>query len=373
MCTRAEVRILIRPHHDPAKVDTHQICSIEGRRDDINKCLHMMRHRFPPNRFPDLNLKPVFPPPAPPPVYSSPDMMELALPVGAVFDVYVSALINTGHFFVQLPTHPTFPSLRLVDDIMNRIYNHSLDLPECVRPPKKAKNMLCAAPASNGWYRALAVCYDEKQDEMLVKFVDYGGFARIPRADLRFLLRQDLLSLPFQSIECHIADVEPIDGNAWSEEANNYFQKVCTGKIIQCELMGHSRKDGFPVVRLFVKNSNGNVCSIPFNIDDKFHFQSVPFYKFLLKQKLAKPWDPENYVGLQVPKITITKENVENNDSDLESIDSDATLVSPEPSEESKKENSGVPQTKENFCNGKTNFSKKTSKQPRREVTSYRS
>jgi len=358
LCTRAEVRILIRPHHDAAKVDTHQICSIEGRRDDINKCLHMMRHRFPPNRFPDLNLKPVFPPPAPPPVYTSPDMMELALPVGAMFDVYVSALISTGHFFVQLPTHPTFPSLRLVDDIMNRIYNHSLDLPECVRPPKKAKNMLCAAPASNGWYRALAVCYDEKQDEMLVKFVDYGGFARIPRADLRFLLRQDLLSLPFQSIECHIADVEPADGISWTEEANNYFQKVCTGKIIQCELVGHSRKDGFPVVRLYIKNSHGN---------------AIPFYKFLLKQKLAKPWNPENCVGLQVPKITITKENVETKDSDTESIDSDATLVSPEPSEESKKENSGVPQAKDNFCNGKTNFSKKTSKQPRREVASYRS
>lgn len=255
------MRILIRPHHDPAKVGTHQICSIEGKRDDINKCLHMMRHRFPPNRFPDLNLKPVFPPPAPSPMIPSPDMMELALPAGAMFEVYVSAPIDAGHFFVQLPTHPTFPSLRIVDDLMYRIYNHSLELPDYVRPPKNANNLLCAAPASNGWYRAVAVCYDDKQDEMLVKFVDYGGFARIPRADLRFLLRQDLLSLPFQSIECHIADIEPIEGSSWSEEANNLFQTLCTGKIIQAELIGHSRKDGFPVVRLYIKNDKDEVSN----------------------------------------------------------------------------------------------------------------
>ena len=37
---RANVRMLIRPHHTPNKFDSHQICSVEGRRDEINKLVH---------------------------------------------------------------------------------------------------------------------------------------------------------------------------------------------------------------------------------------------------------------------------------------------------------------------------------------------
>ncbi|KAL3105566.1 hypothetical protein niasHT_021189 [Heterodera trifolii] len=37
LCTRADVRMLIRPHHTQGKFDTHQLCSVEGRRDNINK------------------------------------------------------------------------------------------------------------------------------------------------------------------------------------------------------------------------------------------------------------------------------------------------------------------------------------------------
>lgn len=60
---RANVKMLIRPHHTPVKYETHQICSVEGKRENINKCLHLIKGRFPKERFSDLNLKPVLPPP----------------------------------------------------------------------------------------------------------------------------------------------------------------------------------------------------------------------------------------------------------------------------------------------------------------------
>jgi|UniRef100_A0AC35F9R3 A-kinase anchor protein 1 len=306
LCTRADVRILIRPHHDQTKVNTHQICSIEGKRDDINKCLHMMRHRFPPNRFPDLNLKPVFPPPVQPPVLPSSDLLQLSLPSGVTSEVYISAPIDAGHFFVQLPTHPTFPSLITLDAAMNNIYYQSYGAQDTLKPIKNSVNIMCAAPASNGWYRALTLCYDEKQDEMLVRFVDYGGYARMARTDLRYLLRHDLLTLPYQSIECYLADVEPIDGTTWSEEANTYFQKMCTQKIIQAELVGHNRFDGLPFVRLLIRNKKS---------------ENVRFDTLLLKRKYAKPWDSSRCVPLPLPKITVTNEDA--------AEDSDATLESP--------------------------------------------
>jgi A-kinase anchor protein 1 len=265
-----------------------------------------MRHRFPPNRFPDLNLKPVFPPPVQPPVLPSSDLLQLSLPSGVTSEVYISAPIDAGHFFVQLPTHPTFPSLITLDAAMNNIYYQSYGAQDTLKPIKNSVNIMCAAPASNGWYRALTLCYDEKQDEMLVRFVDYGGYARMARTDLRYLLRHDLLTLPYQSIECYLADVEPIDGTTWSEEANTYFQKMCTQKIIQAELVGHNRFDGLPFVRLLIRNKKS---------------ENVRFDTLLLKRKYAKPWDSSRCVPLPLPKITVTNEDA--------AEDSDATLESP--------------------------------------------
>uniref|UniRef100_A0A915D0G7 K Homology domain-containing protein n=1 Tax=Ditylenchus dipsaci TaxID=166011 RepID=A0A915D0G7_9BILA len=62
-CYHAQVRMLIRPHHTLKMMKTHQICSVEGTRENVNKCLHMIKGRFPKERFPDLDLKPVLPPP----------------------------------------------------------------------------------------------------------------------------------------------------------------------------------------------------------------------------------------------------------------------------------------------------------------------
>lgn len=89
----------------------------------------------------------------------------------------------------------------------------------------------------------------------------------------------------------------------------------------------------------------------------------------MIDNKLAKPWDPNCYVGLQLPKITITKDK----ESDIDSAESDATLVSPEPSEESKKENHG----NYNNYNGKTKTAgymnkNSTKSQQRRDVAAYR-
>lgn len=48
-----------------------------------------------------------------------------------------------------------------------------------------AAGLLCAAPANCGWYRAVTLAYYEAEDEVLIRFVDYGGYSRLPRCDLR--------------------------------------------------------------------------------------------------------------------------------------------------------------------------------------------
>ncbi len=109
-------------------------------------------------------------------------------------------------------------------------------------------NVVCAVPVLGGWYRALTVAVYEESDEVLVKFIDYGGYSRLPTSDLKQIryarppppwpglccqqnrhlvalptltrtrtpcsvaFSSDFTALPFQVVECYLADVKPIDG-----------------------------------------------------------------------------------------------------------------------------------------------------------------
>ncbi|KAI3410161.1 hypothetical protein GPALN_006519 [Globodera pallida] len=284
LCTRADVRMLIRPHHTQGKYETHQICSVEGRRENINKCLHMIRLRFPPCRFADLNLKPVLPPQPTTTTTTTTTAtggstvrgapLALTLPVGVPCEVFVSANTDAGHFFVQQPTHPSFSSLSLLDQYMLSVYTQPGGAPDLPKPCNVG--VLCAAPAYDGWFRAITLAYDQDQDEMLVRYVDYGGFARVPRADLR-QIRTDFMNLPLQGIECYLANVQPADGLIWSEKANELFQQLCMSKIIQAEVVGYWKNDGVPCLELSVLDSNKKTARVD---------------QIMLERGLAKPMDP---------------------------------------------------------------------------------
>uniref|UniRef100_A0A0N5A8D7 Tudor domain-containing protein n=1 Tax=Syphacia muris TaxID=451379 RepID=A0A0N5A8D7_9BILA len=254
LSNRTNVKMIIHPHRTPNKatnifMKTHQTCTVEGSRANINKCLQMLRRHFPVGRFPELNLKPVLPPPlASPDIYSS-IPVQLSLPEGIRNEVIVSAYVDAGHFFIQQPNHPSFSSLHRLDYYMLVIYSQSNGVPDLPRPCETG--LLCVAPTSGGWYRAVTVIYYEKEDEVLVRFVDYGGYLRVPRADLR-QIRTDFMTLPFQAVECLLAHVEPVDGSStWYAEANEMFGNMTANKILKAFVVGYNIEDNTPIVELF--------------------------------------------------------------------------------------------------------------------------
>ncbi|KAI1692526.1 KH domain-containing protein [Ditylenchus destructor] len=100
LCYRADVKMLIRDHHNIYKQATHQICMVEGKRENINKCLHMIKGRFPRERFPDLNLTPMLP------ISSHPATMIPSSPVSpAQFSMSMPTYFPTpgGHFVMRYP------------------------------------------------------------------------------------------------------------------------------------------------------------------------------------------------------------------------------------------------------------------------------
>ncbi|CAH1397924.1 unnamed protein product [Nezara viridula] len=244
--TQTHTNIFIKRHPDSNKL---KVCAIEGTQQDIDKALAKIRQKFPLRRFPQLTLEKVSfvqLNPLPP---LKPEDFHLQLVEGVNNDVVLSSLISAAHFFLQQPCHPSYSSLTALNTIMTQIYS-SGEAPPLESPVNYA---VCAAPAIEGWYRAQIIQVEEDGLHCTVKYLDYGGYSRILATDLR-QIRGDLLALPFQAVECYLANVAPA-GEEWSNEARLFVHGLTCGQILHAQVYDYA-EDGAPLVYLY--SSFGN-------------------------------------------------------------------------------------------------------------------
>lgn len=238
---RSHADVYIKRHpYDPQL----KIVVVEGSRSEVNEALEIIRRKYPPYRFPTVTLVKTN---TVAPTNILPDSLQLHIPEGASCDVILSSLVSAGHFFLQQPTHPTYPSLSTLDQCMINCYSQ-LDTPLLPHPVEPG--VICAAPVLRGWYRAQVIYVYENEVDCELKFVDYGGFTQAPTSSLR-QIRSDFMSLPFQASECYLANVRPIDPvEGWSAEARSTFEELAQGQILQALLVEYAT-DGIPCVHLY--------------------------------------------------------------------------------------------------------------------------
>uniref|UniRef100_A0A0A9YJ96 A-kinase anchor protein 1, mitochondrial n=1 Tax=Lygus hesperus TaxID=30085 RepID=A0A0A9YJ96_LYGHE len=239
--------IFIKRHPETNKL---KICAIEGTQQDIDKALAKIRQKFPIRRFPQLTLEKVsfvtlnnVPP-------LKLEDFHLQLVEGVNNDVILSSLITAAHFFLQQPSHPSYSSLSALNTIMNTVYNS----PEAPVLDPPIKDAVCAVPTMGGWYRAQIISVSEEERTAYVRFLDYGGFLVVDAASLR-QIRGDLLTLPFQAVECYLANVAPAEGKYWSEEARLFVQSLTHGQVLQAQIYEYA-EDGTPLVYLYSSFDN---------------------------------------------------------------------------------------------------------------------
>ncbi|CAB0004361.1 unnamed protein product [Nesidiocoris tenuis] len=200
--TSTGTNIFIKRHPATNKL---KICAIEGTPQDIDKALSKIRQKFPLRRFPNLTLEKV-------PFVSLNSIpplrvedLHLQLIEGVNNDVILSSLISAAHYFLQQPSHPTYGSLSALNAVMNNVY--SLAEAPLLDPP--IKDAVCAVATMGGWYRAQIISVEEDNKTAYVRFLDYGGYLIVSWSAVR-QIRGDLLTLPFQAVECYLANVAPI-------------------------------------------------------------------------------------------------------------------------------------------------------------------
>lgn len=242
-----------RKYYDDS-YDFH-LCIIEGTRTNIEKCLELIRERFPLNEVPDLTLDQVNTP-------TNIMAPALQLASGVMNEVRVATIVSPSHLFLQQPSHPTFPALDRLNACMYRCYNE-LATPELNRTELDT-GVVCVALYETVWYRVQIISYDASTDYCDVKFLDYGGYMSLPSSVLR-KIRSDFLTLPFQAIECYLANITPLNADEmWPTETVLTLEEILAGKIGTASWIGVA-EDGIPMVHLFVNDSSNPEVTINVN------------------------------------------------------------------------------------------------------------
>ena len=231
-----------------------QLCTIEGTKSQIDAALALIRAKFPIKNYPQVTLVQVNTPAESIPMF--PDSVQLQLPPEGSGGVVISAVIAPNHFFIQQIWHPTYSSLPHLMACMRQCYDNQ-DTPV---PKPIVQNIICAASLMDEWYRVKVVAVHYSMAAFLVDIclVDYGGYRRVPVSCLR-QIRVDFMCIPFQSLECFLANVAPANSEeGWSVEAYNQFENLITEKIFQAQAVGFS-PEGPPIIYLHETSSQSPI------------------------------------------------------------------------------------------------------------------
>ncbi|EDW53076.1 GM12645 [Drosophila sechellia] len=236
-----------------------RICTIEGTESEIDAALAMIRQRLPAKRYPNFTMQRIhfaLPQTIVPLSTESLYNLQLKLIEGINNDVVVSAVLSGSHIFIQHPLHPSHPSLPL---LQKQLYD-SYSTMEAPLLPSLELSAVCVIPINDVWYRVQIVDTDpEDEERCVIKFLDFGGYMNVGFNTLR-QIRTDFMNVPFQSTECILSNIEPIDGT-WSIEAAEILNQLTKGIVLQAQVAGYNSHN-IPEIFLFASLGPNNVIFI---------------------------------------------------------------------------------------------------------------
>ncbi|KOC60170.1 KH domain-containing protein C56G2.1 [Habropoda laboriosa] len=263
---KAEVHIVVKNY--PIMKD-QKICAIEGSSEGVNIALDMIRQKFPEEKYPNVTLEQILSSKTSEENQWITELMQLSLVEGVNNDVVVCHVVKPNRVFVQLPTHPTYPSLRILERNMTQLYD-TIETPPV--PDELSKGMILVAKWYNNWVRVCVEQPDPHGEQHLVRLVDHGGYWQFSNAEMK-KIRSDYLTLPFQAIEIFLANVQPKNGE-WTQEALNVVAHMCYGIVGQAQIEGYINTSTY--VNLFLNIHNHGVISLADELIARGLAESVP-------------------------------------------------------------------------------------------------
>lgn len=249
---KADVKISVKRF---SNMKNHKLCVIEGSPEGINLALSLIRQKFPEKKYPHFTLDQLSVPKTQEETPWISELMHLSLVEGVNNDVLVCYIVKPNRLFIQIPTHPTYPMLRTLDENITQLYDTTESPPV---PDELCRGMIFVAKLYNRWVRVYVENPDPKGEHHLVRLVDHGGYWTLSSADMK-KIRSDYLTLPFQAIEVFIANIRPING-VWQQEAYDLVSQICCGIVGQAQIEGYV--DSHTYVSLYLNIQKHGVISL---------------------------------------------------------------------------------------------------------------
>uniref|UniRef100_A0A1B6GXP9 Tudor domain-containing protein n=2 Tax=Cuerna arida TaxID=1464854 RepID=A0A1B6GXP9_9HEMI len=165
---------------------------------------------------------------------------EMSLPaVGEEISVRVTAVESLSYFYVQLREDEavSIDADNDEDEETLTSLHEYMNLPENIErmrylavPP--ALGQLVIAKCEGKWFRARVISADDNPEVM---FVDYGSTATVDAVDLRHMEPQ-YLHLPFQAIECSLANVIPPDNSELFKKGTEQLKDLILDNILTAKI-----------------------------------------------------------------------------------------------------------------------------------------
>ncbi|ESN93761.1 hypothetical protein HELRODRAFT_103283 [Helobdella robusta] len=227
----------------------YQTVWVQGTQQQITKAIHLIRKKFTEKKFPNVDYSRC----TPDVPLLSPTLVQLSMPVGVPLEVLVTNVVSANHIFLHQVSHPTFTNLRKLTLDMSKCYDLERDVPGLPRPIEIG--VVCVVPLYGYWYRCQVVQVYPDADNCDVKLVDYGGYIVVSATTLK-QIRSDFMNLPFQAIECYLANVIPLkDDNTFKPEMKEALEKLVGVAGMKAEVVS-VESDGVPYVNIEQRTEN---------------------------------------------------------------------------------------------------------------------
>ncbi|GFS69424.1 tudor domain-containing protein 5 [Nephila pilipes] len=172
----------------------------------------------------------------------SPSLMYIKseLPVEAkikYIPVFISAINNPSCFWFQLQTKEAIQGLKKLEKEMEIFYNSSSSSMYKMANNDIAVGAICATFCKDDsqWYRTVITAMPSIES-VIVDFVDYGSFDKVPRSSL-YYLRNSFTHLPTQAFLAELAFIKPRNKkNTWNLAAQKRFHDLCNRPYLMAQI-----------------------------------------------------------------------------------------------------------------------------------------
>lgn len=236
----------IKIDRDIGESNDYQICEITGTKTQIEFAKQLLREKIDEDktfRKKERNL-------------AKDKSTFVQLPTdGDYFGIYVSAMKNPGHFWIQKVTKDSKQLDELVEQMT--VYYGDKDGGYRLRSPNVGD--LCCSPFKHdqSWYRG-EITDIVPDEEVQIFYLDFGDTERVPLSDVKEL-RRKFCELPFQTIECYLGNIKPKDGQ-WSHAAYDLFEKLsfcARWKVLMARIVRYDNE--VPCIELVDTNGEKDV------------------------------------------------------------------------------------------------------------------